>query len=67
MRERAYWVFALVAWPAAVWGCIEVVLRLATRDVNGLPPVLLLTFCAAATIVTSRWRQRSLANAGRAR
>ena len=54
MRERAYWLFALVAWPAAVWGCIEVALRLAIRDMDGLPGVAVMTCCAIGTILLSR-------------
>jgi hypothetical protein len=64
LRPRAYWLFALVAWPAAIWGCFEAVVRVATGDLDGLPAVILLTLCAAATIVVSRWRQRSLAGPG---
>jgi hypothetical protein len=56
MRRRAYWVFALVAWPAAVWGCIEVVLRLATGETGGLWAVSVLTVCALGTILGARWR-----------
>lgn len=60
MRDRAYWVFALVAWPAAAWGCFETVLRLTTGYTAGIVPLLALTTCAAGTILASRWRRVQL-------
>jgi hypothetical protein len=60
VRDRAYWLFALVAWPASVWGCIEIAMRLATRQTNGLADALMVTSAAAVPIALSRWRRNSL-------
>ncbi len=63
MRAHAYSLFALVAWPAAVWGAIETVLRLASGYGDGLAESVALTACAAATITGCAWRKRALAEA----
>ena len=60
MRDHAYWLFALVAWPAAAWGCFETALRIATGYTAGVLPLLALTTCAAGTIAASRWRRLQL-------
>ncbi len=60
MRDRAYWLFALLAWPAAAWGTIEIVLRLATDETSGLSDALMITSAAAVTIALSRWRRNGL-------
>lgn len=61
MRSRAYWLFELVAWPAAVWGAIELALRLATKTYDGLPMAAATASLAALTIVAARWRSAALA------
>jgi hypothetical protein len=63
VRGQAYWLFALVAWPAAVWGAIETILRVAASYGDGIGGSLALTACAAATILGCAWRKRALAEA----
>jgi hypothetical protein len=60
VRDRAYWLFALVAWPAAAWGTIEIVLRLFTGETDGLADAVMITSAAAVTIALSRWRRIGL-------
>ena len=60
MRAQAYWFFALVAWPAAVWGVVEIVLRVAAGEMGGIGDTVLLTTAAVATIAACGWRQRGL-------
>lgn len=60
MRDRAYWLFALVAWPAAAWGCLEVIFRVAANDFDGMSSLLILTCSAWATIFAARWRRAKL-------
>ncbi|HML98048.1 MAG TPA: hypothetical protein PKD75_06170 [Tepidiformaceae bacterium] len=60
MRPRAYFLFELVAWPAALWCGTELVLRVATGDTGGLGSAGLTGACAALTIVAARWRSRQL-------
>lgn len=64
MRARAYFLFELVAWPAAVWCGAELVLRAATGETGGIGGAGLTGMCAALTIVAARWRSRELALAG---
>ena len=61
MRTRAYFVFELVAWPAAVWCAVELALRVATGDLAGTGGAGLTGTFAALTIVSVRWRSRQLA------
>lgn len=61
MRQRSYWLFELVAWPAAVWCAAESVIRLGTGATDGLAATALLGACAAGTIVASRTRQAMIA------
>ncbi len=63
MRPRAYFLFALVAWPAAAWGAVEVCLRLATGTTDGLAGAFLLCGCAVLTLVACSWRRRQLGSA----
>jgi hypothetical protein len=63
VRGQAYWLFALVAWPAAAWGAIETVLRVAAGYSDGMGQSLALTACAVATILGCAWRKRALAEA----
>ena len=60
MRARAYFLFELVAWPAAVWCGAELVLRAATGETGGIRGAGLTGMCAALTIVAARWRSRQL-------
>lgn len=62
MRGQAYWLFALVAWPAAVWGVVELGLRALSGYGNGLGWSLVITLAAVGTIVVSGWRQRELSS-----
>ncbi len=64
MRLRAYFLFELVAWPAALWSGTEVVLRVATGATGGLGSAGLTGACAALTIAAARWRSRQLIGAG---
>lgn len=63
MRQRAYFLFELVAWPAAVWCVTELVLRVATGETGGIGSAGLTGTFAALTIVSVRWRSRQLAPA----
>lgn len=62
MRGQAYWLFALVAWPAAVWGVVELGLRTVSGYGDGLGWSLVITLAAVGTIVVSGWRQRELSS-----
>lgn len=64
MRTRAYFVFELVAWPAAVWCAVELALRVATGENGGMGGAGLTGMSAALTIVAARWRTRRLGLAG---
>lgn len=61
MRARGYGVFELLAWPALAWGTIELGLRLAVGERDGLADALLVVSMAAGTIVFARLRRRQLA------
>ena len=61
MRDRTYELVAIVAWPAFVWCVIESGLRLASGYFAGFTTMVLTGGCAAATIVTVRWRRAQLA------
>ncbi len=61
MRDRSYWLAELVAWPAAVWGGIELLLRLAAGYPAGAPQAALVTACAVLTIYLARTRRGMLA------
>lgn len=63
MRDRAYWLVALVAWPALVWCVIEAALRLASGYSAGALQLALTGACAAGTIVAVRMRRAALAPA----
>jgi hypothetical protein len=63
MRATAYSLFELVAWPAAAWCALEVVLRGSTGGFDGMAMTSVTGACAALTIVASRWRARQLAGA----
>lgn len=58
MRDRAYWLFALVAWPAAVWGVVELGLRALSGYGDGIGWSLLVTSAAVGTILVSGRRRR---------
>ena len=60
MRDRAYWLVALVAWPALVWCVIEAALRLASGYSAGTLQLALTGACAAGTIVAVRMRRAAL-------
>ncbi len=61
MRTRAYFLFELVAWPAAAWCAVELLLRVATGATAGMGDTGLTGVSAALTIVAVRWRSRQLA------
>lgn len=61
MRDRIYRLAELVAWPAAVWGGIELVLRGITGYRVGATETALITACAILTIWLARTRCRMLA------
>jgi hypothetical protein len=61
MRTHAYFLFELVAWPAAVWCAVEVLLRAVTGATAGMGSTGLTGVCAVLTIVAVRWRSRQLA------
>ena len=63
MRDRAYWMAALVAWPALVWCVVEAALRVASGYSAGATQLALIAGCAAATIVAVRMRRTALAPA----
>ena len=60
MRDRAYWMAALVAWPAFVWCVVEAALRVASGYSAGATQLALTAGCAAATIVAVRMRRAAL-------
>lgn len=62
MRRHAYFVFELVAWPAAVWSAVELGLRAAAGTSGDAAATALTGACAAATIVLCRWRTALLAS-----
>ena len=61
MRVGAYLVFEIVAWPAAAWCALELVLRIAANDFAGISATILTAACAILTIAGSRLRTRQLA------
>ena len=67
MRDNAYWLFALVAWPAAAWGVIELVLRVAAGSTEGMLDTAAMTTCAFGTIAATTMRRRALAGASAVR
>lgn len=60
MRSRAYFLFELVAWPAAVWCAGELLVRAATGATNGIGSASLTGGCAGLTVVACRARARQL-------
>ncbi len=60
MRDRVYWLFALVAWPAALWGVIEFGLRVLSGYGEGTGANLMLTMAAGATIAVTGWRRQGI-------
>ena len=63
MRDHAYGIFEIMAWPAAVWCASELVLRTLVREPAGLARTAVIGAMAATTIVCCRWRRGSLARA----
>ena len=60
MRMQAYRLFEIVAWPAAAWCAIELVLRGATGSFEGMTWTALTGGMAALTIVACRIRSAQL-------
>lgn len=60
MRHGAYHLFELVAWPAAVWSGVEVLLRVASGAFDGLTQAGFLGAMAGCTIAACRWRSHQL-------
>lgn len=56
MRPQAYRLFEIVAWPAAVWCGVELLLRGATGDFSGAAATALTGAMAGLTIAACRWR-----------
>ncbi|MGH2632674.1 MAG: hypothetical protein ACRDG3_04620 [Tepidiformaceae bacterium] len=63
MRSQVYWLTALVAWPAAVWCTVELLLRAATGYGEGTLNTVTIGLCAVATLVATNWRRGALAGA----
>lgn len=63
MRDRFYWLAALVAWPALAWCLAEAGLRVASGYSAGATQLALTAACAAGTIVAVHVRRTSLAPA----
>jgi hypothetical protein len=63
MRPKAYHLFEIVAWPAAVWCAIEIGLRAATASYDGAAMTAATGALAAMTVVACRWRSAQLAPA----
>ncbi len=63
MRIQAYRLFEIVAWPAAVWCAIELLLRGMTGETADMSMTAITGACAALTIVACRARNRSLEEA----
>lgn len=61
MRDHAYRVFEIVAWPAAVWCAFELVLRVSASDFEGISATAITGACAVLTIAGARIRSRQLA------
>ena len=61
MKTQAYRLFEVVAWPAAVWCVVELGLRTATGQLDGMPMTAATGAMAALTIVACRWRSAQLA------
>ena len=61
MRLGAYSLFEIVAWPAAAWCAVELMLRVASRSFDGLPAAALTGGLAVLTVAACRARARHLA------
>jgi hypothetical protein len=60
MRTRAYFLFELVAWPAAVWSAVELLLRATTGASSGIGSASLTGGCAVLTVFACRVRAMQL-------
>jgi hypothetical protein len=60
VRTRAYFLFELVAWPAAVWCAAELLLRAATGETGGSVGAALTGTCAVLTVFACRLRAMQL-------
>ena len=60
MKREAYRVFEIVAWPAAAWCGLEIVLRTASGTHDGTAATVVLGAMAAATIAACRIRKGHL-------
>lgn len=60
MRDRLYWLAALLAWPAAVWCAAELSLRGISGYSQGWLDVSVTFACATGTIVAVRLRRQAL-------
>lgn len=61
MRTHAYRLFEIVAWPALVWCALEVALRVATGQLEGIAPTMLTGISAGLTVVAARARSTDIA------
>jgi hypothetical protein len=61
LRDRTYRLIEIVAWPAAVWGGIELLLRAGTGYPAGATDTVVITACASLTVFLARTRRRMLA------
>lgn len=60
MRITAYHLFEIVAWPALIWCSVEVAIRIAASEPDGLGMTLLTGGCAALTVVGARIRTKQI-------
>lgn len=61
MRDRTYRLIEIIAWPAAVWGGVELLLRAMSGYSVGASDTAVVMACASLTIFLARTRRRMLA------
>ncbi|MGE3074002.1 MAG: hypothetical protein AB7N24_12155 [Dehalococcoidia bacterium] len=67
MRPGTYHLFEIVAWPAAAWCGLELVLRTATGTFDGIAATATTGIFAGLTIVACRLRTTALRTAATVR
>ena len=60
MRDRTYRLIEIVAWPAAAWGVVELLLRAMSGYSAGASDTALVMACASLSIFLARTRRRML-------
>lgn len=63
MRTQTYRLFELVAWPAAAWCGVEMMLRAASTNFDGFAMTAATGALAALTVAACRWRAKELERA----